>query len=521
MNYISTSILLLSFLFPIFLTAQDALNVELFDQIQREDERYSGSWSYIAADGSEYALLGAKDGTAIYSIDNQPVTELAYIPGASSNWREITVVNGFAYVTTEANAADGMHIIDLRSLPDTATLAAVYDSTFVQAHILQSDIYSDSSYIFVNGTRTTGGVHILDVSNPTHPVEVGVYDPDYYIHDSHIRGDRLYACAGNQGVVDIVDISDKKNPTLITQITGLVGYVHSAWSIDDDYLMVAVETDGLPARMYDIRDLDNIEEVARYTANTASLVHNPYLRGDFMFIPHNTEGLRVVDVADPRVPVEVGYYDTFAGESGGFAGLWSACPYFPSGKIIGGNRTDGLYVWTFNDTRAARIYGTVRDSLTGEIIPRAQLNLIEADLDFKADLVGEFAQGTFAGDYILEISHDDYFTKQIPLSLAQGDNLTLNIELVNLLNNTDEVIDNQSFSVNPNPFSNELILDDLDTKVIEKVQLVDINGRIVMTKNVVTGSIVLSTNTLPKGIYFVQSYDKNDLLFKSHKVIKE
>ena len=109
-------------------------------------------------------------------------------------------------------------------------------------------------------------------------------------------------------------------------------------------------------------------EVATYTANEASLVHNPYVRGDFCFLSHNTEGLRVLDITDPEVPVEVAYYDTYDGPSGGFKGLWSACPYFPSGKIIGGDRTEGLFVWTFNETYGARIYGTVVDSVSQEPI---------------------------------------------------------------------------------------------------------------------------------------------------------
>ena len=171
----------------------------------------------------------------------------------------------------------------------------------------------------------------------------------YYIHDAHIKGDYLYASAFFEGTIDIVDISDKTSPTLVAQIETTGGNTHSAWTTEDDkHLIISLEKDGLPARIWNIKDLSNLSEVATYTANLASLTHNPYVRGDFTFFSHNTEGLRVVDTKDPCVPVEVGFFDTFEGQSGGFSGLWSACPYFPSGKIIGGNREDGLYVWTFN-----------------------------------------------------------------------------------------------------------------------------------------------------------------------------
>jgi len=92
-----------SIICTITLNAQN-LNVELFDQYVRADARYSGSWTYVGPDGSEYALLGAFSGLAAYSIDNAPVTEVGFIAGPESNWREITVVDNHAYVTTEGSA---------------------------------------------------------------------------------------------------------------------------------------------------------------------------------------------------------------------------------------------------------------------------------------------------------------------------------------------------------------------------------------------------------------------------------
>ncbi|MEL7021389.1 MAG: choice-of-anchor B family protein, partial [Bacteroidota bacterium] len=505
---------------PFCVLAQEALHVQLFDQTQRDDVRYSGCWSYTAADGSEYALLGAQTGTAIYAIDQAPVTELAFIPGYTSNWREITVLNDFAYVTTEATDAEGLQIIDLRALPDTATLVGIFDETFRRGHILQRDIYSDAPYIYINGTRSSQGVHILDVSVPDRPVEVGVYDPDYYIHDSHIRGDRLYACAGNEGVVDIVDISDKSQPKLLAQISNITGYVHSAWSIRDDYLMVAVETDGLPARMYDISDLNDIEEVARYTANTASLVHNPYLRGDFMFISHNTEGLRVLDVADPRVPVEVGFYDTFDGPSGGFSGLWSACPYFPSGKIIGGNRTDGLYVWTFDGTRAARLYGRVTDATTGEPIARAVFKNIDNNQTFRADLTGNYAEGFFADTYTFEVEQTGYVSQTFSVTLSAGDSSVVDLALTPLVNTTDVFDEDKLLLEVFNPFEQTLRLRLPHPQIIDRIQLLQPTGQLMYSRRNLTEELYIPTAKWSKGIYVVQLLDKQGRVLHTQQVVK-
>ena len=56
--------------FALYLPAQGTLNVSLFAQYNRGDGRASGSWAYVAPDGSEYAVLGAQTGTSIIRIDD-------------------------------------------------------------------------------------------------------------------------------------------------------------------------------------------------------------------------------------------------------------------------------------------------------------------------------------------------------------------------------------------------------------------------------------------------------------------
>ncbi|MEK7250874.1 MAG: choice-of-anchor B family protein, partial [Bacteroidota bacterium] len=186
---------------------------------------------------------------------------------------------------------------------------------------------------------------------------------------------------------------NKTNPTLIIRIRYQGAYTHSCWTTDDHkYLFMTDEQDGQVARIWNIENLNNIYQVSQYSANLQSLVHNPYIRGRYAFIAHNTEGLRVVDIADPSVLVEVGFYDTYPGPSGGFNGLWSACPYLPSGKIVGGDRTGGLYVWKFNNTRAVRIYGFVRDWM-GSPVPFARVSISHTGRTTLSDSTGTFKIG--------------------------------------------------------------------------------------------------------------------------------
>lgn len=415
------------------ISSQDSLHLSIFGKLNPDPVRYSGCWGWTDSMGHEYAIIGTHNGTSIISIDDSTnVFEVDFIPGAASNWREITVIGDHAYVVTEGNNG-GMQVLDLTGLPVQVSLIHTFDSTFAESHIISKNIEGDS-YVYVSGSNTAMGVHIIDITTPQLPVEIGLYNPGYYIHDCHVRGNRLYAAAIFEGYLDIVDISDRTQPIRIGRINYPNPVTHSSWTTKDHrHIFVTDETDGLPARIWNIEDINNPEQVATYSANLTSLVHNPYILDDWAFISHNTEGLRVVDIADPSFPVEVGFYDTYLGNSGGFHGLWSAFPFFPSGKIIGNNREDGLYIFTFDQVKASRIYGKIVDALTGVPVPNAFVSLKGTSFDTISSFDGTFRFGWVPEDTILysvEVSANGYLPVVIDsLSFSQGDSLTILIEL--------------------------------------------------------------------------------------------
>jgi len=415
---------------------QTSMNVTLFGTLNPLPVRYSGCWGWAATDGSEYALLGGFEGLHVISIDDSmDIHQVDFVDGSNSNWREITVIGNHAFVVTEGGGdLQGLQVIDLSPLPDSVHLVTTYIATFFRAHIISHDETNNLPYVYVSGTSSTGGVHIIDVSDPANPQQVGLYDPTYYIHDAFVTEDLMFASALGVGL-DIVDISDRSAPSLIGQIDHPGQFTHSSWTTEDrSHIVIADETDGLPARIWNIEDLGDPFEVAQYSANLQSLVHNPYVLGDLLFVSHNTEGMRVVDIRDPALPLEVGYYDTYSGTSGGFNGLWSAYPFFPSGKIIGGNREDGLYVWRFNGTRAGRIYGVVVDSLSGELLSGAAITINEAAYSTVSDSSGIFALVALPsgpGGYTIEVELPGYVSRTFSgFILSGGDSLSLQVPLV-------------------------------------------------------------------------------------------
>lgn len=223
--------------------------------------------------------------------------------------------------------------------------------------------------------------------------------------------------------------------------------------------------------------------------------------------------MRVVDIADPSVPVEVGYYDTFPGPSGGFNGLWSACPYLPSGKILGGDRTGGLYIWKFNNTQAGRIYGTVSDSLTGLPIDSVLITIAETGRATRSNTSGAFTIGELPGSYTLSCTAYGYVNMVFSnFIITGGDSLTFNVLMPPVIVGIEqsggqpcEFTLSQNY---PNPFNPE-------TKIGFRVsgsgwvslKVFDVLGREVASlvkekKEAGTHMVTFDASKLTSGVYF-------------------
>ena len=100
LRYTVTFILIICF--GLSSQAQTSLNVSLFGQLDPEPIHYAGCWGYTDSSGAEYALIGAYTGTSIIAIDDSlNIYEVDFVTGPSNNWREMTVINDFAYVFSE------------------------------------------------------------------------------------------------------------------------------------------------------------------------------------------------------------------------------------------------------------------------------------------------------------------------------------------------------------------------------------------------------------------------------------
>ncbi|MCZ6777183.1 MAG: choice-of-anchor B family protein [Ignavibacteria bacterium] len=325
--------------------AQGSPNVQLLAQVDDyHSVGYNDCWGYTAPDGREYALLGVLDGTSIIDISEAAtVGEVAFIPSSFSTWKDIKTYRHFAYVVTEAPSG-ALQIIDLSTLPDSAALVRSF-SEFAPSHNISID--TANAMLYVEGSSSES-VRVISLADPLNPVQVSSFGIPS--HDIYARDNIAYVSEGSNHTVGIFDLSTPDTPTLLKRF-GIPtnGYVHNAWLSDDgNYLMTTEETAGKTVKMWNISNFDSIRLSDEYLAlPNLEIAHNTHIKGDYAYISHYKDGLRIVDISDPDSIFEVGYYDTFPGPGGIFDGAWGAFPFFASGKVLISDRTSGLFVVYF------------------------------------------------------------------------------------------------------------------------------------------------------------------------------
>jgi len=324
--------------------AQGSPNVVLLGHMDKYPAvGYSALWGYTAPDGREYALEGVQNGTSIVDVtDPSNLREIAFIPGSTSDWRELKTYQHYAYVVNETGG--GMQIIDLSNLPNSATLAATYNG-FATAHTLWID--QTTGILYAEGNMTEP-VRVLSLANPTSPVQISFFG--IQCHDTVVQNNIAYISEGTRGTYGIYNVA---TPTAAVRIGEVVppapaGFAHNSWPTADGlYLMTTEENTGETVKMYDISNLGSPVLTDEYLG-PSGLAHNVHIRENFCYIAHYADGLRIVDISNPFNIFEAGFYDTNPA-TGGFNGQWEVYPYFPSGKVIASDIQNGLWVFFFDD----------------------------------------------------------------------------------------------------------------------------------------------------------------------------
>ena len=319
--------------------------------------------------GTEYVLLGRTSGTAFVDISD-PVNPLylGNLPasGANSSWRDIKVDGNYAYVVSEASG-HGMQVFDLTKLRDVVNPPVTFSedahySGWGNGHNLVINEASNRAY-GVGTNTSSGGLHIVDISDPLNPVIVGDYAGDGYTHDAqvvnYIGPDAAYAgseiaFACNENSVTVIDVTDPTDAVQLSRTTYNSQYTHQGWLTEDHkYFLSGDELDenydgvNTTTFIWDVQDLDAPFLLGTFVSTTPAIDHNLYIKDNLCYQSNYRAGLRIANLDNiaSGMMTEVGFFDVYPSSDGaGFNGTWSNYPYFASGVVAVSHIEEGLFL---------------------------------------------------------------------------------------------------------------------------------------------------------------------------------
>jgi choice-of-anchor B domain-containing protein len=300
--------------------------------------------------------VGSILGTHFVDVtDAQNPVEVDFESGAASGsfviHRDYHNYRNYLYAVCDESQNSTLQIFDMSFLPDS--VHKVYDSNnlFTNSHNIYVDTAMAKLYVCnarKQGTSLNGNLAVYSLANPTSPTYLGQIPRN--AHDVFVQNDTAYLNDEGRGLI-VYNTSNVANPTFLGSLANYPdkGYNHSGW-LDDNgkNYYFADETHGMQMKATDVSIMTNINVTDLFgsTYSNTSIPHNLISMGDFLYVSHYYDGLRVYNTSDPSNITEAGFYDTYLGpNASGFKGAWGVYPFLPSGKVIVSDMQEGLYVF--------------------------------------------------------------------------------------------------------------------------------------------------------------------------------
>ncbi|MBC7896752.1 MAG: Ig-like domain-containing protein [Cytophagaceae bacterium] len=301
---------------------------------------------WLHPDGKHAYLGSGRGGDVMYTIDITDPSKPTVTDSIVTNTRRVndimTTPDGKFLVFTREGASDRKNGIVICSLEDPAHPKIISEFTdgvtsgVHSAFISRQEKYGTHVYLTNDGT---GALHVVDISDPYKPKEVGQWktprahgDAGRSLHDMDIQDGLLYASWWNDGLV-ILDVGNgikggsPSNPTVVSQYKydlnalyrnveavggpGFIRGTHTAWR-HKNYVFIADEVfaaqdvkgakDASASRAYgrmqvlDVSDITKPRSVAYYEPEYGG-VHNVWVTGDTLFMGAYEAGFRAFDIS--------------------------------------------------------------------------------------------------------------------------------------------------------------------------------------------------------------------------------
>ncbi|MGH2572352.1 MAG: choice-of-anchor B family protein [Actinomycetota bacterium] len=322
----------------------------------------------------EWALMGMNNGTAFVDVtDPENPVVIGRLPTHTfnSSWRDIKVFNDHAFVVADNAGAHGMQVFDLTHLrtapPGTIFPEDAHYPGFANSHNI--NINEDTGFAYAVGSNTcAGGLHMVNINDPSNPQFAGCVSSDGYTHDTQCviyqgpdaehRGQEI-CFSSNEDTLTIVNVTNKAAPVQLSR-TPYPGsaYTHQGW-LKPDQTLFALDDEldeqrfghNTRTRFFDVTNLEAPFISFIFDGPTPAIDHNLYWLRDHVFQSNYRAGLRLLFLPTGGVHRvrERGYFDVHpANDLPQFNGSWSNYPFLPSRNILVSSIEEGLFVLQFS-----------------------------------------------------------------------------------------------------------------------------------------------------------------------------
>lgn len=252
----------------------------------------------------------------------EPFLAGAWPGSARGGAQDVHICGDYAYI---AIGTGGLVILDV-SDPASPRLAGGYQTGGIAV-----GVHVSGKYAYV--ADRSAGLFVIDVGNPSAPALVGGTNTAGSARGVYVMGDYAYVADGVNGL----QVYDVSRPAAPTHVGGCaVADEAKGVFVRGDVAYVADNSAGL--QTINVSDPSNCVDIGGY--NTAGYAYGVYVSGAYAYVADNEGGLQVIEVSNPTNCVWVGGYDT-SGE---------ARDVYVSGEVaLVADRSSGLQIVDVSD----------------------------------------------------------------------------------------------------------------------------------------------------------------------------
>ena len=287
------------------------------------DKHTSDFWVFEGVDKRDYAVTGTwgADGTAYFWDVTNP-TDIKKIDSVQVDARTVNDVkvspNGKICIISRegaSNRKNGIIIIDVTNPYDVKIIKEYTKNLTGGVH----NLFIDEKYVYALSAGQK--YYILNIEDPSNPVEVGMYEigkDGQSIHDVWVENGIAYSSNWRDGVY-LVDVGNgiaggsPSNPVAFGNYTYDSGANHAAFPfkskstgkfytvLGDEIFPNGVNPNGTNEtagflHFVDFSDVKNPVEIARYELPGHGS-HNYWIDNDILYVGMYTGGVRIIDIS--------------------------------------------------------------------------------------------------------------------------------------------------------------------------------------------------------------------------------